>query len=252
MNRISRPTGGMTPVCLALAALCVCAGANAQQAAQPAATPRRAVGRSARHHPAANLARDSGAGCRRQDQLQPTEQPVHRPGRGDPHDIPQSITVINQALMQSQGSTSLASALRNVPGLTIGGAEGGQIGTNINLNGFSARTDIYLDGARDRAQYYRDVFALDAVRSADGPVVDAVRPRLDGRRDQPGHQAAFAHRGGRGIGLGQHHWAGPHHRRHQPAAVGHLGVPRLRDGAGRRCHHPATRPSCRMRASRPS
>ncbi|HEY2256166.1 MAG TPA: TonB-dependent siderophore receptor [Variovorax sp.] len=87
----------------------------------------------------------------------------------DVHDIPQSVTVINQALMQSQGATSLASALRNVPGLTIGAAEGGQIGTNINLNGFSARTDIYLDGARDRGQYYRDVFALDAVEVLMGP-----------------------------------------------------------------------------------
>jgi catecholate siderophore receptor len=56
-----------------------------------------------------------------------------------------------------------------VPGLTIGGAEGGQIGTNINLNGFSARTDIFLDGARDRGQYYRDTFALDSVEVLMGP-----------------------------------------------------------------------------------
>ena len=87
----------------------------------------------------------------------------------DPHDIPQSVTIINQAVMQSQGSTSLVSALRNVPGLTIGGAEGGQIGTNINLNGFSARTDIYLDGARDRGQYYRDLFSRDSVEVLMGP-----------------------------------------------------------------------------------
>lgn len=84
-------------------------------------------------------------------------------------DVPQSVTVINQALMQSQGATSMASALRNVPGLTIGGAEGGQIGTNINLNGFSARTDIFLDGARDRGQYYRDTFALDTIEVLMGP-----------------------------------------------------------------------------------
>ena len=87
----------------------------------------------------------------------------------DPRDIPQSVTVINKALMQSQGATSLASALRNVPGLTIGGAEGGQIGNNINLNGFSARTDIFLDGGRDRGQYFRDTFALEAVEVLMGP-----------------------------------------------------------------------------------
>lgn len=87
----------------------------------------------------------------------------------DLRDVPQSITVINKALLQSQGAVSLGDALRNVPGITLGAAEGGQIGTNINLNGFSARTDIYLDGFRDRGQYYRDVFALDAVEVLMGP-----------------------------------------------------------------------------------
>lgn len=84
-------------------------------------------------------------------------------------DIPQSVTVLNKALLDSEGATSLADALRNVPGITIGGAEGGQIGNNINLNGFTARTDIYLDGFRDRGQYYRDTFALDAVEVLMGP-----------------------------------------------------------------------------------
>jgi catecholate siderophore receptor len=84
-------------------------------------------------------------------------------------DIPQSITVLDHELLQSQGATSLADALRNVPGITIGGAEGGQIGNNINLDGFTARTDIYLDGFRDRGQYYRDTFALDSVEVLMGP-----------------------------------------------------------------------------------
>ena len=79
------------------------------------------------------------------------------------------MIVINKALMQSQGATSLQSALRNVPGVTIGAAEGGTIGNNINLNGFSARTDIYLDGMRDRGQYYRDVFALEQIEVLMGP-----------------------------------------------------------------------------------
>jgi catecholate siderophore receptor len=87
----------------------------------------------------------------------------------DLRDVPQSVTVINKALLQSQGAVSLADALRNVPGITLGGAEGGQIGNNINLNGFSARTDIYLDGFRDRGQYYRDTFALDSVEVLMGP-----------------------------------------------------------------------------------
>ena len=84
-------------------------------------------------------------------------------------DVPQSITVINSALMQAQGATSLGDALRNVPGITLGAAEGGSIGNNFNLRGFSARTDVYLDGMRDRGQYYRDVFSLDAVEVLQGP-----------------------------------------------------------------------------------
>ncbi len=87
----------------------------------------------------------------------------------DLHDVPQSITVLSKSLLQSQGAASLSDALRNVPGITLGGAEGGQIGNNINLNGFTARTDIYLDGFRDRGQYYRDTFALDAVEVLMGP-----------------------------------------------------------------------------------
>jgi len=84
-------------------------------------------------------------------------------------DIPQSVTVINSTLMQAQGATSLADALRNVPGITIGAAEGGTIGNNFNLRGFSARTDLYLDGMRDRGQFYRDVFSLDSVEVLQGP-----------------------------------------------------------------------------------
>lgn len=84
-------------------------------------------------------------------------------------DIPQTVVVVNRELMEAQGATSLQDALRNVPGITIGAAEGGQIGNNINLRGFTARTDIYLDGFRDPGQYYRDVFDLDAVEVLKGP-----------------------------------------------------------------------------------
>jgi len=169
MNRSHRLTGQRTPVALSLLGLFSVPGAFAQQAApQAPATP------SAQIQPAPGAAVPPTL---REVQIKATtdnsgfganQNSISRL-QADLHDIPQSITVINQAVMQSQGATSLASALRNVPGLTIGGAEGSQIGTNINLNGFSARTDVYLDGARDRAQYYRDTFALDAIEVLMGP-----------------------------------------------------------------------------------
>jgi catecholate siderophore receptor len=84
-------------------------------------------------------------------------------------DIPQTVTVINKDLLQSQGATSFQDALRNAPGVTIGAAEGGQIGNNINLRGFTAQNDIYLDGFRDRNQYYRDTFDLEEIEVLYGP-----------------------------------------------------------------------------------
>lgn len=84
-------------------------------------------------------------------------------------DIPQAAVVVPKAVLQSQAASSFTDALRNVPGITIGAAEGGQIGNNINLRGFSARTDIYLDGFRDRGQYYRDTFNLESIDVLYGP-----------------------------------------------------------------------------------
>jgi catecholate siderophore receptor len=84
-------------------------------------------------------------------------------------DIPQAAVVVPKAVLQSQAATSFTDALRNVPGITIGAAEGGSIGNNINLRGFSARTDIYLDGFRDRGQYYRDTFNLESIDVLYGP-----------------------------------------------------------------------------------
>ena len=84
-------------------------------------------------------------------------------------DIPQGVVVVPKAVLQSQAATSFSDALRNVPGVTIGAAEGGSIGNNINLRGFTARTDIYLDGFRDRGQYYRDTFDLESIDVLYGP-----------------------------------------------------------------------------------
>jgi catecholate siderophore receptor len=84
-------------------------------------------------------------------------------------DIPQTVTVINKAVMEAQGAMTLADVLRNVPGITMAAAEGGTIGNNINLRGFTARTDVYLDGMRDRGQYFRDIFSLESVEVLKGP-----------------------------------------------------------------------------------
>jgi len=118
--------------------------------------------------PAATMTPVTVTGSRPSDDFLPPPASINRLG-GEIRDIPQSVVIINKALMQSQGATSFQSAIRNTPGLTLGAAEGGNIGNNINLNGFSARTDIYLDGMRDRAQYYRDTFSLEQIEILMGP-----------------------------------------------------------------------------------
>lgn len=78
-------------------------------------------------------------------------------------DIPQSLTVVNEKLIHDQGKDSFKSALENVIGITFEAGEGGRVGDNIRLRGFSAAGDIYLDGMRDIAQYNRDTFNTDRV-----------------------------------------------------------------------------------------
>jgi catecholate siderophore receptor len=78
-------------------------------------------------------------------------------------DIPQSLTVINEKLIHDQGKDSFKDALENVIGITFEAGEGGRVGDNIRLRGFSAAGDIYLDGMRDISQYNRDTFNLDRI-----------------------------------------------------------------------------------------
>lgn len=78
-------------------------------------------------------------------------------------DIPQSLTVVNEKLIHDQGKDSFKGALENVVGITFEAGEGGRVGDNIRLRGFSAAGDIYQDGMRDIAQYNRDLFNVDRV-----------------------------------------------------------------------------------------
>lgn len=86
-------------------------------------------------------------------------------------DIPQSISVVPQAVIREQNATSLRDVLRNVSGITMQAGEGGGglPGDNLNIRGFSARSDIFLDGARDYGSYSRDTFNIEQVEVAKGP-----------------------------------------------------------------------------------
>jgi catecholate siderophore receptor len=87
----------------------------------------------------------------------------------DPQNTPQTVTVVSGELMAAQASTRLEDALKNVPGITLNAGEGAARGDTVNLRGFSAFNDFFLDGIRDAAVYSRDSFNLESVEVVKGP-----------------------------------------------------------------------------------
>ena len=85
-------------------------------------------------------------------------------------DIPRTVTVLPDEVLRAQGVTTLRDALRNVPGISMQAGEGGvPAGDNLTLRGFSARTDLFVDGVRDIGGYSRDPFNIEQVEVAKGP-----------------------------------------------------------------------------------
>ena len=84
-------------------------------------------------------------------------------------DTPQSVNVLPLQLLQNQAVTRLEDALKNVPGITLNAGEGAARGDTVNLRGFSAFNDFFLDGIRDAAVYNRDTFDLQQVEVLKGP-----------------------------------------------------------------------------------
>ena len=84
-------------------------------------------------------------------------------------DTPQSVNVVPQTLLREQAVTRLEDALKNVPGVTLNAGEGAARGDTINIRGFSAFNDFFLDGIRDAAVYTRDTFDVQSVEVLKGP-----------------------------------------------------------------------------------
>ena len=84
-------------------------------------------------------------------------------GKQELRNIPQSITVVTEKLIDDRNLDTVKDALRNTAGVTFQAAEGGE--EDIRLRGFSLATtgDIFIDGMRDPAFYDRDTFNVDRV-----------------------------------------------------------------------------------------
>ncbi|MEY8879051.1 MAG: TonB-dependent receptor [Leptothrix sp. (in: b-proteobacteria)] len=84
-------------------------------------------------------------------------------GKGDQalRDIPQSVTVVTERLIDERRLDTMKEALKNTAGITFLAAEGGE--EDIRLRGFPLQStgDVFVDGLRDPAFYERDTFFLD-------------------------------------------------------------------------------------------
>jgi catecholate siderophore receptor len=86
------------------------------------------------------------------------------------NDTPQTITVVDRAVIEQQNLLGLRDVLGTLPGITFGAGEGGGgYGDSITLRGYTASSDITTDGVRDSAQYTRsDTFNLESIELVNG------------------------------------------------------------------------------------
>ncbi|MFY9511245.1 MAG: TonB-dependent siderophore receptor [Rubrivivax sp.] len=96
------------------------------------------------------------------DSVQATTTRIGK-GEQDLRDIPQSITVVTERLIDDRNLDTMREVLKNTAGITFLAAEGSE--EDIRLRGFALQStgDVFVDGMRDPAFYDRDTFFLDRV-----------------------------------------------------------------------------------------
>ena len=82
-------------------------------------------------------------------------------------EVPASVTVVPASLMKDQSMQSMADVFRYVPGATAHQGEGNR--DQVVLRGISTSADFYVDGVRDDAQVFRDLYNLERVEVLKGP-----------------------------------------------------------------------------------
>ncbi len=82
-------------------------------------------------------------------------------------EVPASITVVPSDLIKDQGMRSMSDVFRYVPGATWHQGEGNR--DQVVIRGNSTTADFYVDGVRDDAQVFRDLYNLERVEVLKGP-----------------------------------------------------------------------------------
>lgn len=94
------------------------------------------------------------------DSVRATETTIGK-GKQKLRDIPQSVTVVTEKLIDDRHLDTMKEVLKTTGGISFLAAEGGE--EDIRLRGFALQStgDIFVDGMRDPAFYDRDTFNLD-------------------------------------------------------------------------------------------
>lgn len=81
-------------------------------------------------------------------------------------DVPQAISVITNELIKDQSIRSLSDAVRYVPGVGVSQGEGNR--DALVFRGNRSTGDFFIDGIRDDAEFYRDLYNIERVEVLKG------------------------------------------------------------------------------------
>jgi catecholate siderophore receptor len=157
--RIARGRAPLPPPSL-LAALIAGLATTGPALAQPVGTDAATTASEAQTVLPAVRARATAEGASGKETLRATTTTIGK-GQQVLRDIPQSVTVVTERLIDDRNLDTLKEALKNTAGISFQAAEGAE--EDIRLRGFSlqASGDIFIDGMRDPAFYDRDSFNWD-------------------------------------------------------------------------------------------
>ncbi|HEX2092397.1 MAG TPA: TonB-dependent siderophore receptor [Longimicrobiaceae bacterium] len=82
-------------------------------------------------------------------------------------DTPQSVSVVTREVIADQAMQGMADVVRYIPGISMGQGEGHRDAPTIRGN--SSTADFFVDGVRDDAQYFRDLYNVERVEALKGP-----------------------------------------------------------------------------------
>lgn len=81
-------------------------------------------------------------------------------------DTPQAVSVVTRDLIADQAMQGMADVVRYVPGITMSQGEGHR--DQPVIRGQNTTADLFVDGVRDDAQYFRDLYNVERVEALKG------------------------------------------------------------------------------------